>query len=125
MLIFVGFSYGLVVPLFPIVLTIVVPIFCVLGNVASYRRARQHRAMLSPSELLSTSSLSCVLAAGHLSAVFDLLRTLSSVKVIFEFVSNLARGADPPRRLWLEIEEVRSRQSAKRRSEKPELKSRN
>jgi hypothetical protein len=56
MLIFVGFSYGLVVPLFAIVLTIVVPIFCVLGSVASYRRARQHRAMLSPSELLSTSS---------------------------------------------------------------------
>ena len=34
----------------------------------------------------------------------------------------MARGADPPRRLWLEIEEVRSRQSAKRRSEKPEVK---
>ena len=39
MLIFVGFSYDLVVPLFAIVLTIVVPIFRVLGSVASYRRA--------------------------------------------------------------------------------------
>jgi hypothetical protein len=55
MLIFVGFFIQLVVPLFAIVFAIVVPIFCVLGSVASYRRARQCRAMLSPSELLSSS----------------------------------------------------------------------
>ena len=71
-----------------IVLAIVMPIFYVLGSVAFYRRIRQHRAMLSLSELLSTSSV---------------IR-----KVIFEFVSNLAGGADPLWRLWLEIEEVRS-----------------
>jgi hypothetical protein len=75
------------------VLAIVVPIFCVLGSVAFYRRTRQHRAMLSPSELLSTSSV---------------IR-----KVIFEFVSNLAGAADPLWRLRLEIEEVRSGQSAR------------
>jgi len=40
MLIFVSFLYDLVVPLFAIVLAIVVPIFCVLGSVASYRRTR-------------------------------------------------------------------------------------
>ena len=33
-------------------------LFCVLGSVASYRRARHRRAMLSPSELVSTSLLS-------------------------------------------------------------------
>jgi hypothetical protein len=44
MLIFVGFLYGLAVPLFDvvlaIVLAIVMPIFGVLGNIAFYRRAR-------------------------------------------------------------------------------------
>jgi hypothetical protein len=54
-----------VVPLFAIVLAIVVlaivvlaivvPLFCVLGSVASYRRARHCRTMLSLSKLLSTS----------------------------------------------------------------------
>jgi len=39
-----------------VVLAIVVPLFCVLGSVASYRRARHRRAMLSPSELVSASS---------------------------------------------------------------------
>jgi hypothetical protein len=34
--------------------------------------------------------------------------------VIFEFVSNFATGADSTWRLWLEIEEGRSRQSANR-----------
>jgi hypothetical protein len=56
---------------------------------------------LSPSELLSTSSV---------------IR-----KVIFEFLSYLAGGADPLRRLWREIEEVCSRQSA-REEVKPEVK---
>jgi hypothetical protein len=107
------------------VLNIIVPIFCVVGSVASYRRTRQHRAMLLPSELLNVfakSSLSCVLATGHLSAVFDLLRTLSSVR------SSLNSSA-----IWQE-ERIPSealarnrrgsfycRQSAKRRSEKPEV----
>jgi hypothetical protein len=38
-----------------VVLAVVVPFFCVLGSVASYRRARHHRAMLLPSELVLTS----------------------------------------------------------------------
>lgn len=78
------FFIQLVTLLFAIVLAIVVPILYVLRSVASYRRARQRRAMLSLSELLSTSLPShccpCVLATGHLSAVFDLLRTPSSVR---------------------------------------------
>ena len=41
-----------------VVLAIVVPLFCVLGSVASYRRARHHRALLSLFELVSTSLLS-------------------------------------------------------------------
>ena len=60
MSIFVGFSYDLVVPLFAIVFAVivlaaVVPLFCVLGSIASYRRARHRRAMLLLSELVSTS----------------------------------------------------------------------
>jgi hypothetical protein len=40
MLIFISFLYDLIVPLFAIVLVIVIPIFYVLGSVASYRHAR-------------------------------------------------------------------------------------
>jgi hypothetical protein len=67
MLIFVGLSYGLVMPLFGIVLAIAMPIFYVLGSVASYSRAYQRRAMLSPSELLLTSLRQVIVAlrAGH------------------------------------------------------------
>ena len=34
---------------------VVVPLFCVLGSIASYRCARHCRAMLLPSELFLTS----------------------------------------------------------------------
>jgi hypothetical protein len=44
----------LIVVLAIVVLAIVVPLFCVLGSVASYRRARHRRAMLSLFELVST-----------------------------------------------------------------------
>ena len=66
-----------------VVLAIVVLLFCVLGSVASYRCVRHHYAILSPSELVSTtlpkSSLSCVLISGSSRETFNLYG-LSSIK---------------------------------------------
>jgi hypothetical protein len=63
-----------------------------------------------------------VLTPGFLSAVFDLLRTLLSGRLSSNSSAIWQEERIPLRRLWLKIEEVRSRQSAKRRSEKPEVK---
>lgn len=89
------FFIRLVIPLFAIVLVIIVlviivlaivvlaiamPLFCLLGNVASYRRARHRRAMLSPSQRLCQVIVVLRADTGLLSAVFQPLRTLSSIR---------------------------------------------
>jgi hypothetical protein len=80
-----SFFIRLVIPLFAIVLVIVVlaivmPLFCLLGSVASYRRARHRRAMLSPSQRLCQVIVVLRADTGLLSAVFQPLRTLSSIR---------------------------------------------
>lgn len=84
------FFIRLVIPLFAIVLAIVVlaiavlaivmPLFCLLGNVASYRRARHRHAMLSPSQRLCQVIVVLRADTGLLLAVFQPLRTLSSIR---------------------------------------------
>ena len=62
------FFIQLVIPLFAIVLAIVLPLFCVLGGIASYRCARQRRAVLSP----SSHRCLCVLIPAFSRQSFDL-----------------------------------------------------
>ena len=102
-------SFHITIVLVIVVLAIVMPLFCLLGSVASYRRVRHRRAMLSPSQRLCQVIVVLRADTGLLSAVFQPLRTLSSIRVIFEFVSHFARGEDSLWNLWLKIEEVRAR----------------
>jgi hypothetical protein len=79
------FFIRLVIPLFAIVLAIavlaiVMPLFCLLGSVASYRRARHRRTMLSPSQRLCQVIVVLRADTGLLSAVFQPSRTLSSIR---------------------------------------------
>ena len=62
------------------VLAIVMSLFCLLGSVASYRRARHRRAMLSLSQRLCQVIVVLRADTGLLSAVFQPLRTLSSIR---------------------------------------------
>ena len=63
------------------VLAIVMPLFCLLGSIASYRRVRRRRAILSLSKRLCQVIVVLRADTGLLSAVFQPLRTLSSIRL--------------------------------------------